>query len=448
MFATGKFALRRNVIIATGDISQIDSHFYRTPEGRVLPSVSFVLSHYSEIAVTKASAMSNIPAWVSQVGNYAHAMAESHAARKAGIDDSRFSLEDLSKYATKTQTPEALFAKGSMAGNALITGLEQLGFTATAIEERFVDLERGFSGTIDLIGFVAGSPTVIDLKAQGNTSFGKESDRYLMQVGAYASMFRDRPQMLKVLAANRENGKWTEFSYTCDQITEAIAKWEDALQMFNERLNQGLVHIPELLTNGGPSSPTAADNRLMDMMSTRIQISDPAGGTGPYIRQGITTTTPGHASALGKIFPPFIIKGKKNSAWDKHPDRLNVYDARLENLYRWAANEPDSINPTIREITKSLESEGVGYNELCRLLHAPMGSVTDNPALIKILRRFYDLLKPIAFKREILEGSAEDKLHWEDARTFLNTFEEAGKAFASMPDFTQPLCGENRLGDD
>ena len=445
MFENGEFALRKNVIVATDDLSQTDPHFY-TSEGKTLPSVSTVLSHYSEIAVYEAYKMSMIPEWVSQVGNYAHAMAESHAATKAGMDHSRFPLPDLSNFATKTQSSEALFMKGSMAGNALIAGLVQLEFRAKAIEERFIDLERGFSGTIDLIGFIAGIPTVIDLKAQGNASFGKESDRYLMQVGAYASMFQDYPQILKVLAANRENGKWTEFSYTGDQIIEAITKWESALQQFNERLSKGLVHIPELIANGGISSSTAADTRLMDMWNTKIPISDPAGGTGPYIRQGITTTTPKHTSSLGKIFPPFNIKGEKNPAWDKHPDRLNVFEARLENLYRWAANEPDSVNPTIREIIASLKSEGVEYNELLHLLHAPKGSIADNHVLIKTLRRFYDSLKPIAFKLKILDGQSADILHWEDARTLLNVFEEAGKSFVSMPDFT--LCGKNQLGDD
>jgi len=439
--AEGTFTPRQNVIVATGDKTQADPHFYRTAEGKVLPSVSTVLSNYSDEAAAKSASMKNIPEWVSQVGNFAHAMAESWAALQVGMDPSRFPLPDLSKYTTRTQTLESLTEKGETAGRALIYGLEQMGFVAAGIEERFVDLEKGVSGTIDLLGSVSGTPTVLDLKAQGVTTFGKEDPRYMMQVGAYASMFAEVPDMLKVLTGNRETGEVAEFTYVGDEIKHAMERWELALEMFNDRLAKGLVNIPQLIARAPESgvSPIASDIRLNEMRNTRVMIRQPRGGTEPYERVGITTTTPGHAQALSKIFPPFTIKGQKNPDWDKHVDRLEVFGKRLDELYTSAGNAPESVNPRVREVLDMFERGGIGHNEMSYLLTAPKGSVADNPSLIKAMRGIYDEFKPVAFAQERLEGPSEEKLFWEDARTILNVFEEAGKAFESVPDFTQPL---------
>jgi hypothetical protein len=251
MLEKGTFTPAKGVINVTNE-PQEDDHFYKTKEGHVLPSVSSIIRFGDKDAQSGfEKAKPYMHPWHSATGTEIHRRVALELAKKQGMSKDtidRFSEEtdwrntavDVNPKATGGKLESDLKDMIELGTRSLLNALEGLGFEAHSLEERFVDLDRGFSGTLDLLGTIQGTPTLIDLKTKGESGYKKVDPAHRLQLGAYASFFKDVPDLAQILSVSRTTGRvGTPTMMDSNGIQSAIADFNTRAMSFYDRLHKG-----------------------------------------------------------------------------------------------------------------------------------------------------------------------------------------------------------------
>lgn len=174
------------------NIEQINTpkgRFYRTPEGRLYPSVTTIIGVIGKKA---------IDTWRNEVGeqeaNRISLLASSHGTR----------FHDLMERTLKegVQTLEPMNEFKGVYGKILKNGFPHIS-NVRCVEERLYSDALECAGTVDLVCEWDGIKSICDWKTTSHTKFPKDVIGYWLQTAAYAQMMEERfgycPQQLVLL---------------------------------------------------------------------------------------------------------------------------------------------------------------------------------------------------------------------------------------------------------
>lgn len=187
---------------------------YTTPDGKVYPSITTVLSSYNKKALFE---------WRQRVGEEeANRIARKASGRGTKLHSTveQYLLNEMSQMKMQTMMPDTkeLFLK-------IKPFLDNHVDNIYGIEQPLFSHELRLAGRCDCIGEWDKKLSIIDWKTASRTKEKDQIANYFMQASAYAEMFEERTGM------------------PINQIVIAIAVEDDAPQIFIEEKSK---YLPEL----------------------------------------------------------------------------------------------------------------------------------------------------------------------------------------------------------
>jgi len=370
--------------------------------------------------------------YYSDRGSVAHYHAGKILGDRYGVDTSHMQFPDVSPardIKNRLFSKEEIEEQGRLIGlkfvETLDANLANQGkrFVPEVIERRFVNDAEGYAGSPDIVGRLEDIYTnkevgkvLIDFKNKSANDF----KAFGMQCAAYAGFFTDQLDAFVV----RVTGDLDTAELNPIDLQKGQKDWLKALE-WNRDNPINTKKVPASLQT--PAMDYPAYKRWFTLGTTHTDIGDKS--------PTLLTLDPQHLSvAIGKLLPQY-----GSPDWDKNPTRLSYYEKRLDELMMSAAHDPTSVSVEMRKVLADVSDAGIDHDMLVTLLRSPKGSIPDNPQMIKFLRSQYDIVKKHVFASKAPDESDVDAyMRWEDSRTLANIIEEAGKAFASVPDFTKP----------
>lgn len=363
----GTFSTPDHVINVTGKANSEGEHFFKTDSGAILPSVSTIVRYGTKQMQDDMAFLDNIPGWVSAVGTEIHRQVALEFTKRLG--GSTTALEtpvDFTKVDRRKKTPGELKAMADNAAPNVIAALDKLGFEVTAVEQRFVDLNRGFSGTLDLIGSLNGTPTLIDLKSTSETT-ASEKESHRLQLGAYASFFdkSSRPDLMHILPVNRNSGDVLAPPkiYGERDIANAIADFDQHRFGFESRLHSGeLNSVPGLSKLIGADSAIGKLPKAMNDALHSINENLAIFGEQKYIGEYLNTIAEGLKSGSISITSEVKAIIENYRKYESEFDKLGSFASGkvMKQLSENNANYLKSL--TLPKTTNSGKSPGIPNN--------------------------------------------------------------------------------------